>query len=88
MIYSHLLKESDDAVRLRLLWVFQRASVPELNNLLFIWVNGEDVELRSAAIGALSQIHDDKVHQLAKAEVKSGNLTGADSGMISLFINN
>jgi hypothetical protein len=87
-IYASLMTEKDPEVLLRLLWVFRRAALPEINDFIFQWANGRDAGLRETAIFSLSEIHDEKVHQLAKEKVKRGDLVGPDFKVISLFQHN
>jgi len=87
-IYTLLMKETNGPVRLRLLWVFRRAPVPELSDVLFDWANGPDRELRAAAIAALSQVSDARVHELARSKMQAGALTIADREILDLFLNN
>lgn len=87
-IYSQLLNETDDSIRLRLLWVFSRAPLPRLNDIFFYWANGDYSQLREASISALSQLIDTRVHALARNKIQNSKLAGADSGSIELFVNN
>jgi hypothetical protein len=87
-IYTHLLKETDEAIQLRLLWIFRRAPLPELNEILFRWADGTDEALRQASIAALAQKADEQVHDLARSKVYAGKLVGADRGALDLFLNN
>jgi hypothetical protein len=86
-IYEHLLVEPDAAARLRLLWVFRRAPLPRLEDVVFAWASGADEALRKAAIAALSNSGDARVHELARAKVQAGELLGADSEALNLFKN-
>ena len=88
VIYTLLLNETDDSTRLRLLWVFSKASLPHLNDIFFLWANGDDSQLREASISALSQVKDTRVHTLARDKILNSKLSGADSGSIELFMNN
>ncbi len=88
VIHSEFLKEKDDDIRLRLLWVFSGAQIPYLDENLFELANGTDEKLRSASINALAQITDSLVHELAKYKVKTRQLLGADNNALQLFVNN
>lgn len=87
-IYLHLLSETEAAVRLRLLWVFRRAPLPDLDEMLFRWAEGSEDALRQAAIAALAQKADERVHTLARAKTRAGQLMGSDKEALSLFLNN
>lgn len=88
VIYEHLLIETDPAVTLRLLWVFRRAPLPRLDKRIFVWANGRNKKIRTAAINALTQISDPKIHALALSKLKSGKILGADNNSIELFLKN
>ena len=87
-IYTYLMNETDEAVRLRLLWVFRGAPLPELNETLFRWADGTDDALREASIAALAQKVNEQVHYLARSKARAGKLVGADSEALDLFLNN
>ncbi len=87
-VYSRLLKARDNASRVRLLWVFRRADLPELDGQLFRWATGNPVALRRASITALSRCSDPRIHELAKRKVTRRDMLGADSVALDLFINN
>lgn len=88
MVYDKLMRETDPAVRLRLLWVFRRTPPPVLDDILFQWAQGADNELRSAAIAALSNMADPRIHDLARSKVTADHLIGPDNEVIDLFMNN
>jgi len=83
-----ILTERDEDVRMRLLWVFRRTSLPKIYLKFFNWANGEHEGLRRASIAALAQVSDKRVHELARAKAKAGQVLGADSEAIDLFIEN
>lgn len=83
-----ILTERDEDVRMRLLWVFRRTSLPKYSLKFFNWANGEHEGLRCASIAALAQVSDKRVHELARAKAKTGQVLGADNEAIDLFIEN
>ncbi|MFC1926241.1 hypothetical protein ACFLWV_00625 [Chloroflexota bacterium] len=87
-VYSLLLSETDNEIRLRLLRVFRLTPLPQLPEEPFSWVNGDDAHLREASYDALAQLTNKRVHELAIERVKSGKLSGRDRGVLDLFINN
>ena len=87
-VYASLLRESSIPVRRRLLWVFRRAKLPHVDELLLDWANSDNDELRADSITALSQVSDPRIHQLAKMKMETGKLLGADNNAISLLIYN
>lgn len=87
-IYARLMQEKDDAIRARLLWVFRRAPLPRLADVFVEWADGPNPELRSAAIAALSQVSDGRVHALAVSKAREGKLMNEDAEALSLFLNN
>jgi hypothetical protein len=88
VIFDSLLAESDNAIRMRLLWVFRRTKVPRLDEKLFDWANGPDDDLRAASTSALAQISDERVHVFARKKLESRNFTGVDPEVFELFVNN
>ncbi|HML75648.1 MAG TPA: hypothetical protein PKB02_14250 [Anaerohalosphaeraceae bacterium] len=87
-IYALLMGESDEAICMRLLWVFRNAAMPRLDKKILLWANGSREGLRAAAIGALSQLSDRRIHKLAQAKAASGEILGADNEALDLFLNN
>lgn len=87
-VYNNLLSETDEAVKLRLLWVFRRIPMPNLDDRLIEWATGDDEPFREAAIAALAQLSDKRVHKLARLKMQNRELLGADSEAIDLFIYN
>lgn len=87
-IYHALLLETDPHEQLRLLWVFRRAPLPVLNDLLFEWVNGSDERIRDTVIYSLSAVSDDRVRQLALKLISNRELVRLNPGVISLFHHN
>ncbi|MCA9984793.1 MAG: hypothetical protein KDE59_10885 [Anaerolineales bacterium] len=87
-IHDQLLLERDPAVQLRLLWVFRRAPLPLLPDLVLDWAEGADAGLREAAIAALSNCADGRIHELARRKACDKMLLGPDSEMPRLFLLN
>jgi hypothetical protein len=87
-VYAHLLNETEETVRVRLLWVFRRAPMPRLSQTFFDWAVGPSEPLRAASIAALAQLSDEQIHDLARLKTKTGQLSGADSETLDLFLRN
>jgi len=87
-IYDILINETEDKVRVRLLWVFRRAQLPALNDVFFEWATGESDDLVSATIAALARVSDKRIHELAKNKVVSGKLLGPNKESLKLFREN
>lgn len=87
-VFRKLLAETDEAVCLRLLWVFFRTAPPELHPRLWEFVESEPPALRSAALEALSQLADDRVGDFGRAILQSGRFTENDADVLSLFARN
>jgi hypothetical protein len=87
-IYAILISEEDPEIQKRLLWVFRSSQLPKLDDVLFKFANGDNGELKEAAIYALAQVADEKVHQLAKEKVARLELLGPDSDSFHLFERN
>jgi hypothetical protein len=83
-----ILTETDENMLTRLLWIFRRTSLPVYSPKYFKWANGKHKGLRSACIAALAQVPDEKVHKLARTKAKTGQILGADSEALDLFIEN
>lgn len=87
-VYACLLNETNDPTRIRLLWVFRRAKLPRIDDIVLDWANGDNTELRAASLAALSQISAPRVRQLARMKTETGQLLGADDEVLDLFILN
>jgi len=87
-IYNQLLIETDPVTIERLLWVFRRPKLPKLDEQIFGWANSPIEGLRSAAIVALSQMADERIHALAREKALSGSLVGVDNDALNLFRKN
>jgi hypothetical protein len=87
-VYAALMNETRDPVRTRLLWIFRRARLPHLDEVLFGWAISADDQLRAASIGALAQISDERVHHLARLKTGASSLLGADHEVLGLFLQN
>ncbi len=87
LIYAHLLSEMDEGVLIRLLSVFRGAKLPQFARRIYQWADGEtqNSDLQSAALYALAQVCDERVHQLARQKVETGSLLGANQNALDLF---
>ena len=88
IVYETLLQTTDTATRIRLLWVFRGGPLPRLDPVIFDWTQGADGALAEAAIGALSQSTDERIHALARHKIQSGAILPENSAVLDLFINN
>jgi hypothetical protein len=88
IVLDRLLREPDEDVRVRLLWVFRRSTLPRVHPLILDWAAGPHEALRAAAISALAGTQDLRIHALARCKVEAAQLVGADEGTISLFLEN
>lgn len=87
-IYNQLFIDADNDVVVRFLWVFRRTPLPKLDDLLFMWASEGEGQLRSAAITALAQVSNPRIHELAQTKVVNGNLLGDDNDSLDLFLHN
>jgi hypothetical protein len=87
-VYAVLVNETQNPVRVRLLWVFRRARLPRLDDILLEWAVAADDDLRAASIAALAQVSDERVHRLARLKTAASNLLGADHESLKLFMQN
>jgi hypothetical protein len=88
MIFNLLVNEPDKDICLRLLWIFRLTAIPRLSERLFEWLDNKNDLLKIATIQAISQISDDRVYQLGRSKLESGQLIGVDIGTLDLFVNN
>ncbi|CAG0930736.1 hypothetical protein TFLX_01912 [Thermoflexales bacterium] len=88
VVYNALLTATDDVARVRLLWVFRRASPPRLDDIIFKWAFGDNEDLREAALIALAQITDARIRTLASTKLTAGQLNSSDSAVLALFLHN
>jgi hypothetical protein len=87
-IYHAFLKEDEDDVCLRLLWVFRRASLPLLDEKVLLLADHKNDHLKEAALTAMSQITDSRIHDFAKNKIKMNEILGVNTAVIDLFIKN
>lgn len=87
-IFHRLLSEQHEPTIVRLLWVFRRVPLPQLDPAFFDWANAPSEPLRTAAIAALCHKQDDKIHKLALEKVTSRALVDVDNEALGLFLNN
>jgi hypothetical protein len=87
-IYFQFLKEKNESLQLRLLWVFAGTPMPRLDKRVFELATGNNDSLRKASIASLAQISDKQVHKLARQKVQKGELLGPDENVLNLFIRN
>jgi hypothetical protein len=64
-IFRQLKTENRPPQIMRLLWIFRRRTLPEINPQIISYALADDNELASAAISALSNSKDPKLHALA-----------------------
>ena len=87
-IFNAFLKEKDDEIRLRLLWVFRRSQIPTFDESLLKWAKETDGQYQDAAINALAQFSDVRIHEWAKQKVSANELSDSNSNGLRLFILN
>jgi hypothetical protein len=87
-VYAELLGQTDEAVCLRLLWVFGLSAMPELDQRMLDWAGGESEDLRDASIEAMAHIHDPRIRQLALKLVGDPLALGNTGRPIILFRSN
>lgn len=87
-IFQTFLAEKDDEVRLRLLWVFTRAEIPQIHPRIWECVESENPKLRDAALTALSWLKDEAIGEYARNFLESGRFTEGDSEILGLFARN
>jgi hypothetical protein len=86
-IFGHLKTENRPPQIIRLLWVFRRRTLPEINPQIISYALAEDNELASAAISALSNSRDPELHDLALDIMKRSEWSRAAAGFELLIKN-
>lgn len=86
--FLRLIEETQEPVCLRLLWIFRRASLPDLHPRIWKLADAKDDVLRDAALQALAQNKDSRIGELGRARLRSGAFTARDSDTLDLFIRN
>ncbi len=87
-VYAALREASSDTLRERLLAVFRRTPLPQLEDEIIEWALTGGSELRDAAITALSQHTDARVHRLAKTLIVRHAPEETSEGVLDLFERN
>lgn len=88
-IFELLLKEPDEDICLRLLWIFMEAPMPRLVDRIFDWLDSPDTRLKTATFIAISQISDDRVYRLGRSRLATGLFVDDDRDTtLDLFVNN
>jgi hypothetical protein len=86
-IFEHLKTEDRPPQIIRLLWVFRRRTLPEINPQIISYALAEDNELASAAISALSNSSNPELHELALDIMKHSEWNRATAGFELLIKN-
>lgn len=76
-VYEELLKGNDAEVCMRLLWVFRRAKLPFVSQLILNWTSAGHPGLRSAAVAALGNVRDSRIRKVAREKI--GAVTDSSS---------
>jgi hypothetical protein len=80
-----LRNESDEEVCVRLLWVFRRASLPDLDPRVWQLAESKNDDVRDAAVTALAQCTDPRVGDFGRAMLRSApSPTTAAAGLEAL----
>lgn len=88
IVLQRLIKETEDAVCLRLLWIFRRTPLPELHPKIWQLADSKDDSIRYSAVEALAQSQARRVGELGRSRLLSGAFTSKDSETLDLFIRN
>jgi hypothetical protein len=87
-VLLRLRNESDEEVCLRLLWVFGRASLPDLHPRVWQLAESKNDNVRDAAVTALAQCTDPRVGDFGRAMLRSAlSTTTAAEGLEALVKN-
>lgn len=88
IVLQRLIEETEEAVCLRLLWIFRRTPLPELHPKIWKLTDSKDDAVRYSAVEALAQSQDHRVGELGRSRLRSGAFTSRDSDTLDLFIRN
>lgn len=86
-IFEQLQKEKRVPQIIRLLWIFRRRELPEINDNLISYTKNKDKDLASAAISALANSKDKRLNKLARDVMSTEDWNHAVYG-IELLIKN
>ncbi|UOD28430.1 hypothetical protein INH39_23675 [Massilia violaceinigra] len=87
-ILDHLRVEPDPEVAEKLLWIFRRATLPHLDEHVWQLASHSAIDVRNAAVMALSNLSDPRVRELGHARLGDPAFSSAFSEEIELFKNN
>jgi hypothetical protein len=88
LVLARLAVEEDVKARVRLLWVFRRAPLPELHPRVWELAHAADHETQEAAMEALAQHRDSRIGNLARAKLVSTDFSPRNAEVLDLLINN
>lgn len=88
IVLQRLVEETQETACLRLLWIFRRTPLPDLDPKIWQLADAKDAALRYAAVDALAQSRDPRVGELGRSRLRSGAFTARDSDTLDLFIRN
>jgi hypothetical protein len=77
-VFQKLLDETDEAVCIRLLWVFSLTAPPELHPRLWEFVESENKDLRDAAIDAMVHFEDARIVEFGRSLLASSEIDPED----------
>lgn len=86
VIHLRLINESDEAVCLRLLWVFRATALPELHPAIWKLAESDHDKVRAAAITALAQCNDSSVGDFARTTLRSARSARAVSEGMKMLV--
>ncbi|NHZ87748.1 hypothetical protein F2P45_01680 [Massilia sp. CCM 8733] len=86
-ILDHLRVEPDPKVAEKLLWIFRRATLPYLDEHVWELASHSAIDVRNAAVRALSNLSDARVRELGRARLGDPGFSSEFSEEIELFKN-
>lgn len=87
-VMRRLTVENDNAVILRLLWIFRRVRAPELSPRFFELASSPIRNIRLSAMKVLAQFKDPSVGEFARQILRKGKLESSESEVLELFVHN
>lgn len=86
--FQRLMKEPDEEVCVRLLWIFRRAQMPRLDPRLWQFVASANKQLRDAVFEALARLRHPAIGEYARGMLRADGLTEKNLRVLKLLVLN
>lgn len=87
-VLARLTTETEENALVRLLWIFRRASLPELLPRIFALAESGNESVRHAAMAALAQNRDPRIGDLGRAKLCAPDFSEKDAEVLGLLVRN